>query len=385
MRRRETGRYEVSSTGAERVRAFVPVPLPPKPALVLDGPLNLALEAAALALGRLDGISILLPDRALFSRACVQKEAVLSSRIEGLRSSLSDLLLFEVGKTPGVPLDDVAEVSRCVAALEHGLRRLDEGFPLSSRLIREMHGVLMSRGRDSAGAPGEFRRSQNWIGGSRPGNAVFVPPPHAVVPDCMTALERFIHVRDDGLPTLVRAGLAHVQFETIHPFLDGNGRVGRLLITLMLRDAGVLREPLLCLSLYFKKHRKTYYGLLNHVRTTGDWESWLAFFLRGVRRTADGAVRSAGQIARLLQADRERLGKTGRRSGSALRLHAALKEQPILSLTNAASRTALTFQTVSSAMSLLVEYGIAREITGRRRDRLFAYSEYLSILGEGTQ
>jgi Fic family protein len=265
MKRGETGRYEVITAGGESVRAFVPAALPPVPPLALDGPLQQALEAAVLALGRLDGVSTLLPDKSLFLYAYVRKEAVLSSQIEGTQSSLSDLLLFELDEAPGVPLDDVVEVSNYVAALEHGLARLREGFPLSNRLIREIHGVLLSRGRGSGKDPGEFRRSQNWIGGSRPGNATFVPPPHTAVPDCMAALERFLHAGDDGLPVLVRAGLAHVQFEAIHPFLDGNGRVGRLLVTFLLCHAAVLREPLLYLSLHFKQHRATYYDLLDRV------------------------------------------------------------------------------------------------------------------------
>src|SRR5690606_25902524 len=216
MKRGKTGTYEVSTTGGELVRAFVPLPLPPDPPLELDGRLQRSLEAAVLAVGRLDGVSSLLPDKSLFIYSYVRKEAVLSSQIEGTQSSVSDLLLFELEEAPGVPLDDVLEVSNYVAALDHGLARLREGFPLSNRLLREIHGVLLSEGRGSEKDPGEFRRSQNWIGGSRPGNAAFVPPPHMAVPDCMTALERFFHTTEDGLPLLVRAGLAHVQFETIH-------------------------------------------------------------------------------------------------------------------------------------------------------------------------
>ena len=270
-----------------------------------------ALEAATLALGRLDAISTLLPDDAIFLYAYVRKEAVLSSQIEGTQSTLSDLLLFELEEAPGVPVEDVVEVSNYVAALNHGLRRLEEGFPLSNRLIREIHEVLLSRGRGSDKAPGEFRRSQNWIGGTRPGNAEFVPPPHTAVPDCMTALERFYHA-DDGMPFLVRAGLAHVQFETIHPFLDGNGRVGRLLITLLLCNAGVLRQPLLYLSLYFKQRRSEYYDLLNRVRRTGDWEEWLAFFLEGVRVTAEGAVATSRRLVEVFASDRAAISATCR-------------------------------------------------------------------------
>ena len=386
MQRGESGRYEVTSIGGEHVRAFVPAPLPPKPNLVLDGSLQQMLETAVLALGRLDGVSTLLPDEALFLYAYVRKEAVLSSQIEGTQSSLSDLLLFELDEAPGVPLDDVREVSNYVAALEHGLRRLRENFPLSNRLIREIHGVLLSSGRGNTKAPGEFRSSQNWIGGTRPGNAVFVPPPHTAVPDCMTSFENFLHAETDGLPVLLRAGLAHVQFETIHPFLDGNGRVGRLLMTLLLCHAGVLRQPLLYLSLYFKQHRDSYYDLLNHVRLTGDWEAWLAFFLEGVKLTAEGAVSTAQRLSRMFRDDHDRIKAVGgRRTGSSLRVHDALKAQPILSLPVARRDTRLSFQTAASAMELLIEHGIAREITGKRRDRLFVYEQYLAVLNEGTE
>ncbi len=385
MRRGEVGSYEVTITGDEQVRAFVPLPLPPQPPLDLSGSLQQMLEAALLALGRLDGVTTLLPDQTLFLYTYVRKEAVLSSQIEGTQSSLSDLLLFELEEAPGVPLNDVVEVSNYVAALEHGLHRLKEGFPLSNRLLREIHCVLLSRGRGSDKTPGEFRRSQNWIGGSRPGNAAFVPPPLSAVPDCMAELERFLHTRDDGLPLLLRAGLAHVQFETIHPFLDGNGRVGRLLVTLLLCHAGALREPLLYLSLFLKQHRERYYDLLNYVHRMGDWEEWLAFFLEGVQVTATGAVDAARQIGQMFQKNHERIEKTGRRAGSAVRVHEALKARPILPLSEVCKRTTLAFPTATRAMELLVEKGIAREITGKRRGRLFVYDKYLAILDEGTE
>ena len=385
MKRGETGAYEVTTVTGEQVRAFVPSPLPPSPPLALEGPLHQALERAVLALGRLDGVSAHLPDKALFLYTYVRKEAVLSSQIEGTQSSLSDLLLFELDEAPGVPLDDVVEVSNYVAALEHGLARLREGFPLSNRLIREIHSVLLSRGRGSGKDPGEFRRSQNWIGGSRPGNAVFVPPPHTAVPDCMAALERFFHAGDDGLPVLLRAGLAHVQFETIHPFLDGNGRVGRLLITFLLCHAGILHEPLLYLSLHLKQHRSTYYELLDRVRRDGEWEEWLAFFLEGVWQTADGAVSTAQRLTAMFMADRARVEATARRAGSGLRVHDALKARPILSMPEVCRTTGLSFPVASSAMDLLVELGMARELTGKRRNRLFVYDRYLAILNEGTE
>ena len=385
MRRGETGRYAVTAAGGETVRAFIPSPLPPVPALALDGPLQRSLETATLALGRLDGVSTLLPDKEVFLYSFVRKEAVLSSQIEGTQSTLSDLLLFELDESPGVPLDDVVEVSSYVAALEHGLGRLRGGFPLSNRLIREIHGVLLSHGRGAGKAPGEFRRSQNWIGGARPGAAVFAPPPHTAVPDCMAALERFLHAEDDGLPVLVRAGLAHVQFETIHPFLDGNGRVGRLLVTLLLCHAGVLRDPLLYLSLYLKQRRGAYYALLDQVRRTGDWEAWLAFFLDGVREAAEAAVSTSGRLLERLASDRAAVERRGRRAGSALRVHDALSARPILSLREICARTGLSFPASSSAMRLLVDLGIAREITGRSRNRLFVYARYFAILNEGTE
>jgi len=385
MKRGETGRYEVARVGGETVRAFVPAPLPPTPPLDLGGELHSALERAVLAVGRLDGISAVLPDRNLFLYTYVRKEAVLSSQIEGTQSSLSDLLLFEMQEAPGVPLDDVVEVSNYVAALEHGLERLRGGFPLSNRLIREIHGVLLSRGRGGAKSPGEFRLSQNWIGGTRPGNAAFVPAPHPAVPDCMAALERFLHGTDDGVPVLVRAGLTHVQFETIHPFLDGNGRVGRLLIALLLCHSGLLREPLLYLSLFLKKHRATYYELLDRVRREGDWEAWLAFFLEGVHGTAEGAVSTAQRLAALFAEDQDRLAPKGRRAGSALRVHEALKARPLASMQQIAARSGLSFPAAAKAVELLVELGIAKELTGKRRNRLFAYDRYLAVLNEGTE
>ena len=385
MNRGQTGRYETTSVAGESVRAFVPAPLPPTPPVTYDGGLQLALESAVLRVGRLDSVSTVLPDTSFFLYSYVRKEAVLSSQIEGTQSSLSDLLLFELEEAPGVPLDDVVEVSNYVAALDHGLARLRAGFPISNRLICEIHAELLARGRGSGKDPGEFRRSQNWIGGSRPGHAAFVPPPHTAVRDCMGALERFLHADDDGLPMLVRAGLAHVQFETIHPFLDGNGRVGRLLITLLLCQAGLLHEPLLYLSLYLKQRRAEYYALLDRVRRDGDWEAWLEFFLEGVRVTAEGAAETAQRVATMFRDDRAKIEPTGRRAGSALRVHEALKARPILSLPAIRDRTGLSFPAASSAIDLLAEIGMVRELTGKRRNRLFVYDRYLAILNEGAE
>ncbi len=343
------------------------------------------MEQALLGIGRLDALATLLPDTGLFLYTYVRKEAVLSSQIEGTQSTLSELLLFEQAEAPGVPIEDVVEVSDYVAALEHGLKRLEEGLPLSSRLIREIHGVLLARGRGSDEAPGEFRRTQNRLGGARPGTAQFVPPPPSEVPDLMGDLERFLHAEDRGLPALVRAGLAHVQFETIHPFLDGNGRVGRLLITFLLCHEGVLKEPLLYLSLYFKERRDEYYGLLDGVRRDGDWEAWLIFFLEGVARTAEGAVATAQRLRNLFGEDRERIERGGRRAGSALRVHRALQERPVASLRKIVERTGLSFPAASAGMRLLEGLGIAGKLTGRRRGRLFGYDRYIAILSEGTE
>jgi Fic family protein len=384
MKRGLTGRYEVTTVGGEAVRAFIPRPLPPEPPLALGGETERLLERALLALGRLDGVSTLLPDPGLFLYAYVRKEAVLSSQIEGTQSSLSDLLLFEMEQAPGVPVDDVVEVSSYVAALEHGLGRLRGGFPLSARLMREIHGKLLTSGRGSQKEPGEFRRSQNWIGGSRPGNALFVPPPHTAVAECMSDLERFLHREDDGLPALIKTALAHVQFETIHPFLDGNGRVGRLLITFFLCHAGVLSQPLLYLSLYLKQHRDEYYRLLQRVRTDGDWEEWISFFLEGVRQTADTAVATARGLVGLFDDDRARIQAWGRKAGSALRVHEALKARPVITLQEASRRAELSFPAAGAGMGLLAELGIARELTGRKRNRVFVYDRYLALLGEGT-
>ncbi|MFM7169861.1 MAG: Fic family protein [Cyanobium sp.] len=386
MQREATGHYEVTSTAGETVRAFVPAPLPPDPPMVLEGAMQGLHERALLACGRLDGLSSLLPDPELFLYAYVRREALLSSQIEGTQSSLSDLLLFELEDAPGVPLDDVVEVSSYVAGLEHGVARLREGFPLSSRLLREIHSRLLARGRGADRLPGEFRRSQNWIGGTRPSKASFVPPPPGLVEACMGQLELFIHGgphAEHSLPVLVRAALAHVQFETIHPFLDGNGRLGRLLIVLMLIDASVLDQPLLYLSLFFKQHRSRYYELLDRVRQEGDWEAWVDFFLEGVESTAAAAVTTAQRLLELFRADEARLEGLGR-SGPSVRLgYVALRRRPLTSINQLKELSSLSFPTASKAIDALVDLGIAREITGGRRHRLFAYDAYLAILSEG--
>jgi Fic family protein len=338
-----------------------------------------------VALGRLDGVSSLLPDTHLFLYTYVRKEAVLSSQIEGTQSSLADLLLFELREAPGVPFDDVVEVSNYVAAMEHGLARVREGFPLSNRLLREIHGVLLARGRGENRAPGEFRRTQNWIGGTRPGNAHFVPPPPQHVEAAMADLERFVHGQPEVHSPLLRAALAHVQFETIHPFLDGNGRVGRLLVTLLLCVEGVLRDPLLYLSLYFKQHRARYYELLDRVRTEGDWEAWVDFFAEGVTQTADGAVSTAHRLIELAGEDRRRIAQAGRKAGSAAQVHLAFQRSPVNTSVGLVKQTGLTMPTVLKGLGVLAGLGIVREITGRKRNRVYRYDRYIAVLDEGTE
>jgi Fic family protein len=377
--------YKTTTTAGETVAAFVPKPLPPDPPIDWTSRLREAFDQALLALGRLDSVSQLLPDTSLFLNMYIRKEAVLSSMIEGTQSSLSDLLLFELDQIPGVPLADVQEVSNYVEALNFGMSRLKEGFPLSLRLFRDIHAILLSKGSGSSKMPGEFRKSQNWIGGTRPGNAVFVPPPPEEIMNCMGSLELFLHDIPEPTPVLLKAALAHVQIETIHPFLDGNGRLGRLMITLLLCEQGVLREPLLDLSLYFKQHRSTYYELLEHVRHTGDWESWLEFFAEAVRATATQAVETARRLADLARSDREKITEIGRPSTSVQVAHRALLVHPFGTASSIAAQTGLSLATATKTLRYLEQLGIVNELTGKKRNRIYTYSGYLDILNKGTE
>lgn len=377
------GRYVETPVAGEIVRAFVPPALPPQPQIDVLSLLD-RLSLAERALGRLDGITMLLPRQELFLYMYVRKEAVLSSQIEGTQSTLSDLLRFETEAQAGQPVDDIREVSNYVDAMMFGLERL-ETLPLSLRLIREMHARLLQSGRGETKDPGEFRRSQNWIGGTRPGNALFVPPPTTELGACLDALERFMHEEASKLPALIKAGLLHVQFETIHPFLDGNGRIGRLLVTLYLCLNGVLRKPLLYLSLYLKTHRADYYRLLQEVREHGAWEAWLEFFLIGVADTANQAFDAATRIVDLFKADRERITAESERPGSALRVHDLLQQNPYLTANHLVARTGLSAPTVNAALADLERLGVVEEVTGRRRGRVFGYRRYLAILSEGTE
>jgi len=380
MRRPTPGRYVTVTTTGEPFRAFVPAPLPPVPPLAWSDALRWRFDAALLALGRLDAVTALLPNAALLLYSFVRKEAVLSSQIEGTQSSLADLLLYEIDEVPGVPVDDAREVSRCVAALEFGLEELRGGLPLCTRLLCGMHEVLMSHPGGRSKAPGEVRRSQVWIGGTRPGNAVFVPPPAEAVPDCMAALERFLNDQPESVPPLIKAALAHVQFETIHPFLDGNGRLGRLLIVLQLVADGVLREPMLYPSLYFKTHRALYYELLNEVRLRGDWERWLDFFAEGIESSAVQALATSNALLALVSADRERIAGLGRAAASALEVHQALQRQPIATSAALVTATRLTPATVNKSLAHLERLGIVGELTSRQRGRVFSYLKYVEEL-----
>ena len=384
MLRGPKGRIATSQPlGGEQVRAFIPFGLPPNPALDISGDLRELYDAALVAIGRLDSVSTLLPDTSLFLRNFIRKEAVLSSQIEGTQSSLSDLLLFELDSASGEPVSDVRDVSRYAQALEHGMHRLAEGFPLSGRLLRELHSILLAQGRGSDKQPGSFRSTQNWIGGTRPGNALFVPPPPEELAACMADLERFVHDQPTKTPTLVKAALAHVQFETIHPFLDGNGRLGRMLIPMIMVSDGLMKDPLLYLSVYFKQHRARYYELLQRVRMDGDWEAWLEFFFEGVRATAQGAFAAARALAEMFQKDRKLLQELPNAPGSALRVHEALQKQAIQTIASMSRATGLSAPTVQAAVSRMEELGMVVELSGKLRGKLDGYRQYLHILEAG--
>jgi Fic family protein len=380
MYRPSPGSYRTVSTAGEAFRAFVPAPLPPVPPIEWSPELRRRFDDALVAIGRLDAVSALLPNAALLLYSFIRKEAVLSSQIEGTQSSLADLLLYEIDEQPGVPLEDAQEVSRYVASLEHGLARLREGFPLSLRLLGEMHAVLLDHPTGRGKTPGEFRRSQVWIGGTRPGNAAFVPPPVDALADCLRDYERFLNDQPEATSPLLKAALAHVQFETIHPFLDGNGRIGRLLIVLQLVNDGLLREPLLYPSLFFKKHRALYYELLNGVRLQGDWERWLDYFAEGIERSATQAVDTAQRLLALVNADRDRIAAFGRGAASALAVHRSLQRQPITTAGALVKDTGLALATVNRMLVQLIDAGIVAELTQRQRNRIFSYRAYADVL-----
>jgi Fic family protein len=383
---RQPGRYEKSTVAGEAVSAFIPDPLPPR--LRLSAALLERVRLAEQKLSRLELAGEMVPSLEWFIYAFVRKEAVVSSQIEGTQASLVDLLAYEAGAPAGKEesTDDVEEVSNYLAALAYARQQLrsEKGLPLSTRLLNEAHRRLMKGVRGSTKQPGELRRSQNWIGGTRPGNALLVPPPPQELGRLLSDLEKYIH-RDDDLPALVRAALVHVQFETIHPYLDGNGRIGRLLITLLLEHWKLLSEPLLYLSLFFKRHRAEYYRLLNSVRLEGDWESWVSFFLEGVSTIADEAADTARDLFVLVNKDRARILSASNASVMAARLLDQLPSHPMVTIPTVVKLLETTKPTATKAVGVLEQLGVLRETTGRRRARTFSYSAYLDLLRTGTE
>jgi Fic family protein len=378
--RQRAGQYEKQLTG---YRAFIPAPLPPAPPVRVENELQALLSKADLALGRLDGSIQTLPNPDLFVLMYVRKEAVLSSQIEGTQSSLQDVLAAEAQVMSADAPRDVDEVLNYVAAMNHGLARLPK-LPVSVRLIREIHEKLLHGVRGSHMTPGELRRTQNWIGpgGCTLAEATFVPPPPLEVPSALGALEKFLH-RNDKLPLLVKIGLAHAQFETIHPFLDGNGRVGRLLITFLLCERGVLHKPVLYLSHYFKRHRTKYYDLLQNVRDRGDWESWLTFFLRGVSEVSTQATNTARRILALREEHRRIItAHLGRAAANGYRVLERLYERPIISVEDIRGLTGTTFPAANQLAQKLVEQGLVTEMTGQKRHRRFRYDAYVRLFDE---
>lgn len=371
------GRYVRQLAGH---RAFVPAPLPPEPSIKIEGEIQRLLSEADLALGRLDGSIQILPNPDLFVLMYVRKEAVLSSQIEGTQSSLQDLLAAEARiYVPDAP-KDVDEVINYVAAMNHGLERLP-ALPLSMRLIREIHGKLLRGVRGHHLTPGELRTTQNWIspGGCNLRTATFVPPPPELVPDALGDLERFLHL-DADMPILIRIGLAHAQFETIHPFLDGNGRVGRLLITFLLMNSGVLHKPVLYLSYYLKQNRTKYYELLQAIRDTGAWEDWLIFFLRGISEVSVQAAETARRILSLRENHRSLvLEKLGRAAGNGQKVLDHLYERPILSVNEVRDLLNVTYTAANQIVDRFVEIGVLQEITGQARNRRFRYAAYIDL------
>ncbi len=385
---RTSGQYERTSVAGEEVGAFVPSSLPPaNPPLLLDDELTAALGKARQSLTRLDLASAMVPSVEWFIYAFVRKEAVISSQIEGTQATLIDLLTYEADAEQGAAAGpDVEEVCNYLEAVSYALDQLrrPEGLPISLRLLNETHRRLMQGVRGGDKLPGEVRRSQNWIGGTRPGNAAFVPPPPHLLGASLSALEHYIHEEDD-LPPLVRAGLIHVQFETLHPYLDGNGRIGRLLITLLLHHWQLLSQPLLYLSLFLKRHREEYYRRLNAVRTSGDWEGWIAFFLEGVEVIATEATETARNLFALVGADRERLLATPTVTVMSVRLFELLPRHPILTVTRAMKLLDASRPAAGKAVGVLQDAEILVEITGRKRDRAYSFAGYLDLLRVGTE
>jgi len=378
---RSTGTTVTSTTLGEPVRAFVPRPLPPaKPALNPES-YEIGTRSAELALARLSGMSGLVPSVEWLLYSAIRKEALLTSQIEGTQATLTDLFDDEAGLAVA-NTDDVEEVSNYLRAFRLVRENLHDprGLPISVRLLCDAHRVLLAGARGAGKQPGKLRRSQNWIGGTRPGNAVFVPPPPEQVADLLGDLERFIHEAKTKLPPLVRVALVHAQFETIHPFLDGNGRIGRLLIAALMEQWGLLSEPLMYLSGYLKQHQREYYRLLSAVRTDGDWEAWVTFFLEAVEAAATEAERAIVAIASLVAADRRRLLAAPRVGAVGLRLFELLPVMPRFTIEQVRQKLETTFPTATAAVKLLEELGIVTELTGQKKNRSFSYSAYVELL-----
>lgn len=369
------------SFSGESYQAYVPNPLPPIPVLDLAA-LMPSLEKATIQLAELKVISHNIPNHALFIYMYVRKEALLSSQIEGTQSSFSDLILFENKQKPHVSIEDVEEVSNYVKAIQYGLTKLREGFPLSLRLIKEIHAILLSGGRGGKMQPGEFRKSQNWIGGTRPGNTIFVPPPANHLMDCLGDLETFLH--DRSFPLLIRTALTHIQFETIHPFLDGNGRMGRLLISLMLFNEKMLEQPVLYLSLYLKQNRKTYYDLLQEVRMYGTWETWVEFFLKGIEVTSKQAILTTQKIQTLFHEHHGKIQTLGRARFSCEEALEQFKRLPQFSVPHLSKVMGVSQPTARTSLKHLCNLNIIEEVSNKQRDRIYLYKSYLDILEEGT-
>ena len=379
------GHYVPTIAAGQPAKAFIPPPLPPVPPLDL-GPLLPLLEEANLAVGQLEGLAQLLPDVDRFIYAYIRKEALLSSQIEGTQSSLSDLLLHEIDAAPGVPVNDVEEVSNYVAAMRSGLARIqDEGYPITINLLRDMHRLLLQGQRGKNKDPGEFRRSQVWLQDGY-GRVTFVPPPADQVIPLLGDLEKYINEEKPSLPVLVRAALAHAQFETIHPFHDGNGRLGRLLITLMLCAGNVMREPTLYLSLYFKVNRDAYYHALQQIRVKGAWEEWIDFFLKGIVEVAGQAASTARELTALVKADRAKiLARSGRRNAAVFKVYDLMENQIYATVPNVQKELAISAPTARSGLNELLTLGIVKEVTGQERNRVYVYEKYLEILQRGAE
>lgn len=383
MKRKSQGTLIKSSlTAGEAYNTYVPNPLPPIPEINMRE-VERAYHMAYLAINALNDMVEAVPEPSVLSYMYVRKEAVLSSQIEGTQSTLDDLLRYESEQIKGIPIDDVQEVSCYVAALNHGLKRMDEGFPMSMRLVREIQKILLENSRGANKMPGEFRKSQNWIGGSRPGNAHFVPAPPELVGDLMSDLEKFLY--NDDVPVLFRASLMHHQFETIHPFLDGNGRTGRLLITLFLHWQGYLKSPFLYLSLFFKKHRKLYYDKLDAVRHNGDWEDWINFFFEGVAETADDARKTMLAIKKAFAQTDEKIAGLGRPRISASHVMAEFKRKPLLTISEIAKRTGLSNNAVTNTIERLITLGIIKSASERKWGQIYIYSDYAALLASNTE